>query len=226
MTLIYKTLAGSRLYGTYHSTSDYDFRGVILEPVESLIGLSKPFEQIEPPAKLHDEVYWGLRKFIKLVLQNNPNIMDVLFAPPSARYICDERMQWLLDHRTQFLSQRIRATFVGYAMSQMKLIDRKQVKEHEPYNTKHAAHLLRLLFQAKTILAEGDFNPVLSGNERTEVLAALHGKTPLESIMSRANELWHEVDAMPSSLPLEPNTDGLEAYMMNVYKEHINKSVK
>lgn len=224
MALIFKTLAGSRLYGTHHDKSDYDFRGVMLEPVNSLIGLAPPFEQIER-SEPHDEVLWGLRKFIKLVLQNNPNILDVLFAPPEAMYHRDERFQWILDHRTQFLSQKVRQTFVGYAVSQIKRLVNK-ADQSMAYDKKHAGHVLRLLLQAKTILAEGDLNPVLSGDTQKEVLSVLRGEPSLESILSRAEWLKSEVDTIRSLLPLEPVTDSLEAYMMNVYKEHINTKVK
>jgi hypothetical protein len=221
MELIYKTIAGSRLYGTHRPDSDYDYRGIALEPANALIGLAAPFEQQER-SEPHDEVYWGLRKFLKLSLQNNPNILDVLFAPSEAIIIRDHRIQWLLDHRRQFLSQRVRLTFTGYAQAQMQRLHNK-IQHTGNYDKKHAAHLLRLLLQVKTILAEGDYNPVLHGSMKQEVINVLRGDTPLDAILSSAASLKAEVSTMKSDLPMLPEVDGLEDWVMNVNKEHILK---
>ena len=80
---IHRIWAGSRLYGTQRPDSDWDERGVCLMPPEALIGL-QGFEQIQGPG---DRVIYGLTKFFKLALGCNPNILDILFAPPGT-WLC------------------------------------------------------------------------------------------------------------------------------------------
>src|SRR5258706_1527125 len=79
--IIFKTVAGSYLYGTaINGISDIDYRGVCMEPVDSLLGLSS-FEQYEYRGDSQDIVLYGLRKFVNLALGQNPNITEILFAP-------------------------------------------------------------------------------------------------------------------------------------------------
>jgi uncharacterized protein len=116
--LIMKTVAGSHLYGTAIETSDVDYRGICFEPINAVLGL-QPFEQYINP--VGDETIYGLRKFIKLALDNNPNIVELLFAPKPIYY----NGYWTLieEHRDYFLSRRVAKTFVGYAVSQAKRIE-------------------------------------------------------------------------------------------------------
>ena len=74
---ILKVVAGSRAYGTNTEDSDYDYRGICIQPKKYLLGLDK-FEQHEE--KEPDTVIYSLEKFVRLALQNNPNILEILFA--------------------------------------------------------------------------------------------------------------------------------------------------
>lgn len=117
---IYKTIAGSHLYGTSHADSDMDIRGVCLPPMTALLGLS-PFEQHEPPGE--DTVIYSLRKFARLALKANPNILEMLFVPDEAVLELDCYGKRLLENRHLFLSTRVVHTYSGYAFSQLKRIE-------------------------------------------------------------------------------------------------------
>lgn len=116
---IYLTLHGSRAYGTNTVSSDEDFKGVCIPPKEYYIG-GKRFEQ----AELHDPdaVIYEFRKFISLAAACNPNIIEVLFVDPKDIIYIDSIGEELLANRESFLSKRIRYTFSGYAVSQLKRI--------------------------------------------------------------------------------------------------------
>ena len=95
--LIVKTLTGSRLYGTHRQDSDYDYRGVCLDPPESLLGIHR-FEQQEHVTKHHDEVIYGAAKFLNMVVAANPSILDILFAPEHAIvFQTDVETCWVLS---------------------------------------------------------------------------------------------------------------------------------
>lgn len=120
---IHRIHAGSRLYGTERPDSDWDERGVCMMPDVSLIGLTE-FEQYNHHDAEEDVVIYGLTKFFKLALQCNPNILELLFAPPET-WLCETEEWWkIYERRGLFLSQRIRYTFAGYARSQLKRLQR------------------------------------------------------------------------------------------------------
>lgn len=118
MNVIFKTLHGSRLYGTHTEESDYDYKGIVIPTKEYFLGFLNKFEQHE--TKNPDCVLYDIRKFFKLAADCNPNIIEVLFAPEECFEICTPLGQKVLDIRDKFLSKKAKHTFAGYAHSQLK----------------------------------------------------------------------------------------------------------
>ncbi|TET14851.1 MAG: hypothetical protein E3J82_01480 [Candidatus Thorarchaeota archaeon] len=118
--IIFKTVAGSHLYGTNRPDSDMDIRGVCLPPMEALLGLAR-FEQHEVPGE--DTVIYGVRKFCRLALKANPNLVEMLFVPEDAILEIDEYGKRLIENRYLFLSTKVVHTYSGYAFSQLKRIE-------------------------------------------------------------------------------------------------------
>lgn len=121
--LIFKTVAGSNLYGTNRPDSDIDYRGVCLDPPRSIIGL-QGFEQYQKLDRDNDIVIYGASKFLKMCLEANPSILDVLFAPENMWVKHTDEWAAIYEARHSFLSQKVRYTFSGYAFSQLKRIER------------------------------------------------------------------------------------------------------
>jgi predicted nucleotidyltransferase len=120
--VLVEVVGGSRLYGTHRSDSDYDYRGVCLAPIPALIGLDPTFEQVEQHDPV-DRVTMELRKFLGLALGNNPNILDTLFAPKDQWVKATDDWLTIWNLRHDVLSQKVRKSYVGYAMSQLKRIE-------------------------------------------------------------------------------------------------------
>jgi uncharacterized protein len=97
-----------------------DVRGICLPPREALLGLAR-FEQHEIPDE--DTVIYDLRKFCRLALKANPNILEMLFVPEDAILEIDEYGKGLIENRHLFLSTRVVHTYSGYAFSQLKRIE-------------------------------------------------------------------------------------------------------
>ena len=128
---IHKLYAGSRLYGTAREDSDWDLRGVCLMPREALLGLTR-FDQYQTNEP--DVTIYGLSRFFALALDANPNIMDILCAPPET-WLLPPNFYWdtIYKYRHAFLSQKLRHTFSGYAIAQLKRIQgHRQWLEHPP----------------------------------------------------------------------------------------------
>lgn len=115
--LLYKVIAGSKAYGLDLPTSDTDIRGIFLQDNEYRLG-NGYVEQVND--KKNDIVYYEVNRFINLLSQNNPNIIENLFVPNDKILHFDEKIKPLYDNRHKFLTKKIRFTFGGYSISQIK----------------------------------------------------------------------------------------------------------
>lgn len=132
---IFLTRHGSHAYGTNIESSDLDIKGVCVPSMDFLLGFAFNFEQKEQQANnghSHDEVVYGLQKFMALASQCNPNIIEVLFADDSDILRITPAGRLLRDNRELFLSKKARHTFSGYAHAQLKRIKNHRAWLLEP----------------------------------------------------------------------------------------------
>ncbi len=113
---------GSHAYGTNTESSDEDFKGVAIPTKEYFFGYTHKFEQAELKAPDPDAVIYDIRKFFNLAAGCNPNIIEVLHTDPADHFIVTPLGQKILDNKDAFLSKRIKHTFLGYSVSQLKRI--------------------------------------------------------------------------------------------------------
>lgn len=71
-------ISGSHGYGTDREGSDIDFRGVALNRPSDILGLTT-FEQFED--RITDTVIYSFNKLIGLLLNCNPNTIEILGLP-------------------------------------------------------------------------------------------------------------------------------------------------
>jgi predicted nucleotidyltransferase len=115
--LIYEVIAGSKAYGLDLPTSDTDIRGIYMLPNEFLLGKGYS-EQINNTTS--DIVYYELNRFVHLLEQNNPNILEELFVPKDKILFMSPKIKLLYDNKDKFLTTKCRNTFGGYSISQIK----------------------------------------------------------------------------------------------------------
>jgi hypothetical protein len=113
---------GSHAYGTNTATSDEDFKGIAIPPRKYFLGTMHRFEQAELKAPDPDAVIYDIRKFFNLAADCNPNIIEVLHTDPSDHFIVDPIGEVILEHKNEFLSKKIKHTFLGYSVAQLKRI--------------------------------------------------------------------------------------------------------
>ncbi len=110
------TVAGSHAYGTSMASSDIDLRGVTVETRRDVLGLSF-FEQFEE--RETDTVVYGLKKFVGLCLECNPNMMELLGTDEEQCAILTEEGRLLRRNASLFLSKRAIHSFGNYATAQL-----------------------------------------------------------------------------------------------------------
>ena len=115
--IIYEVIAGSHLFGLNTETSDEDFRGVYVQPVE-MIATGHYKEQVTD--EKGDTVYYELNKFIQMLLECKPNAVEILFAPKECIIRQSDRFSYIMSNRDKFLNNSYVKTSIKFAESQIK----------------------------------------------------------------------------------------------------------
>ncbi|HHV29505.1 MAG TPA: nucleotidyltransferase [Clostridium sp.] len=142
------TTAGSIAYGTNVDTSDIDIRGVTLETKQDLMGLSS-FEQFED--RITDTVIYGLKKFINLCLDSNPNVLEILGTKPEHLLVITKEGQLLRDNVDLFLSKKAIQSFGNYATAQLRRLKNALARDNYPQAEKEQHILDSILGQMEQL---------------------------------------------------------------------------
>ena len=175
---------GSIAYGAdMENSSDNDIHGFCIPPKEIIFphlaknyveGFSNRIPNFESWHQHHidygtaqyDVCIYSIVKFFKLAMDNNPNVLDVLFVPNHCHIKVSPIAQHILNNRKKFLSKLSFHRFSGYSFSQMKQLTqnkRKDLIDKFGFDTKAAYHAVRLSLQAIQILETGDLDLDVNG---------------------------------------------------------------
>ncbi|MBD3407371.1 MAG: nucleotidyltransferase [Candidatus Lokiarchaeota archaeon] len=225
--LMYEVLTGSAAYGVSSNTSDMDICGFCIPPKTDVFphlaghiqGLGKQIQRFNQWQMHHiedsdrcvsyDFCIYGIVRFFQLCMENNPNMVDVLFVPE--RCILHNTIvgQLVRENRKMFLHKGSYHKFKGYSYSQLHKMSSKKTepgsKRHEIRNkygmdTKFAYHVYRLVGEVEQILREGDLT--LDREDRREVMKAIRRgewteerlSTYFEQKEKHLEDLYHSSD--------------------------------
>lgn len=222
--VILECLVGSFAYGTNIPGSDKDYRGIFVPDKEYVLGL-KNYDQFEQ--KSPDRVIFTIRKFFKLALAFNPNIVELLWSSEDCIKTCTPLGKKILDNRNIFVSKLAHKTYGGYAMSQLKRLknkagrcgNRSDIVEKYGYDTKHGMHLIRLLETGTEFLLSGE---VLVKRPNADFLQQIrYGRVRLEKLTRYSEELMKNLDIAErkSKLPEKPDYVAANKLLIEIIEE-------
>lgn len=208
--VVYRCVIGSRAYGLATETSDTDRRGFFLPPADAFFSLDGVPEQVERDET--QECYWEVKKFLRLGLGANPQVLECLntkvveHATPLVRE--------LLDMRDAFLSREVAQTCSAYANSQFKKIA-QDIRNHQAIKWKHAMHLVRILMVGLGAVRDGKVTLEV-GEHREKLLAIKRGEVAWEEVDRWRQELQeaYEPALARSPLPVKPDTERVNAWLV------------
>jgi len=131
--IILLTLGGSHAYGTNIETSDLDIRGVALNRPQELLGLSN-FENFINTET--DTTVYSFNEIVKLLLNVNPNIIEMLGCKDEHYLYLSEEGQMLRDNVDLFLTQKAVNSFGGYANQQLRRLQNALARDNYPQSEK------------------------------------------------------------------------------------------
>ena len=121
-------VVGSNLYGTNTSTSDKDYSGVFMPDENMVFGFERADEvDLSVKSKREDGkndenavdiTLYEFRKFVKLALENNPNILEMIFVNSENLVFSNEYGKELLSRAHLFPHKGLKVKFLAYAFSQ------------------------------------------------------------------------------------------------------------
>lgn len=159
--IILLALGGSHAYGTNVPTSDLDIRGIAIEKPEELIGY-QTFEQFINEQT--DTTIYAFNKMVHLLVQNNPNIVEILGVKPEHYLIITPLGQELLDHKKMFLSKKCFYSFGGYARANLKRVESALARDNysEKKKNEHICISLQAALDAFNNQHSANVNPAFA----------------------------------------------------------------
>ena len=133
-------LGGSHAYGTSNENSDLDIRGAALNSGRNIL-LKKDFEQVTD--SLTDTTIYSFDKLITLLVNCNPNTIELLGLKPEHYLYIGKAGQQLLDNKEMFLSQRAAHSFGGYANQQLRRLENGSARSQNQHLREQ--HLLKVI---------------------------------------------------------------------------------
>ncbi|WP_436493753.1 nucleotidyltransferase domain-containing protein [Actinokineospora sp. HUAS TT18] len=205
-------IVGSHAYGLATAASDEDRRGVFVAPTESFWRLVKPPSSVDGPAD--EQVSWEVEHFCALGLRGNPTALELLVS--DLVEVCTPIGAELRALLPAFLSQRVAVSYERATTQQFT----RATRAAEP-RWKQVMHALRLLMVCRTLMTTGELR-IDMRSAREELLAVRAGSVPLAECLRWSDELRTEIAAAESPLPVEPDTQRVEDWLVSVRRRSLN----
>lgn len=173
-----------------------------------------------------DIVGYEIRKFISLLAKGNPNVISTLWLDETSYLKRTAAGNLLIENRNVFSSKQIYHSFIGYSHAQLYKMThlackgymgekRKKLVDKFGYDTKNAAHLIRLMRMCIEFLNEQTFY-VKRVHDANNLLGIKRGEWPLETVKEESDRLFQRAaDAYDRcTLPSRPDVEVVEGLCM------------
>lgn len=137
--VLFEGITGSVAYGVSNDCSDMDIVGFCMPPLDTLFphlrgeipGFDKPGEKFESFQEHHikdndksyDLTIYSIVKFFQLAMENNPNMVDILFIPRRCIIYSSPIYEKVREKRHIFLHKGAWHKFKSYAYSQLNKLE-------------------------------------------------------------------------------------------------------
>ena len=157
----YEVITGSVSYAVSSDTSDMDIVGFCIPPKEDVFphlrgeipGFGRQIQRFDVWQQHHimdkearqeyDFAIYSIVKFFHLAMENNPNMVDILFTPQRCILFCSSVAQIVRDNRKMFLHKGCYQKMRGYSYASLsKLGNRATAMETEKKTPKNIKDIL------------------------------------------------------------------------------------
>ncbi|OUS30517.1 nucleotidyltransferase [Gammaproteobacteria bacterium 45_16_T64] len=244
----YEVVMGSIAYGVAEDHSDMDVYGFAIPPRDwvfpHLRGEIPGFDEAGPrfdqlqqhhmmdnsavggKGREYDLTLYSIVKYFRLLMENNPNIVDSLFVPRNCILYSTSIGERVRERRKIFLHKGCWPRFKGYAYAQVHKMKtkvpeggRKKTVEKYGYDVKFAYHVVRLLNEVEQILVEQDLD--LARNKE-QLKAIRRGEWTQEEVECYFSDKESQLEQvyLDSTLPAMPDKAEIKQLLMDCLEEH------
>lgn len=235
---ILEIVVGSTLHGTAvdDGLEDLDMMAIVVErprqfvgfaPTDTWVHRTKP-DGVRSEAGDTDLAVYGLRKFLHLALKGNPTILLAFFAPEEFIRRHDVRGRQLQALYPYVISKQCYGPFRGYMKQQherllglrgQRNITRPELVERYGYDTKYAAHIVRLGMQGEEILSTGKMTLPMPYEQRDLCIKIRTGGYSLAGVSELIIDAEKRIEAAKdkSVLPENPERQTVQKWMLRTY---------
>ncbi len=233
--IILVTEGGSTAHGIADGTTeDTDWYGVYLEAPWQVVGLGeartivlrdKPEGVKSEPGDL-DLTLHPLRKFTRLAIGGNPTILGQLFAPTIDYDPLGDEIR--AEFPKHIVSRKAGKAFLGYLTQQkVRLVEGRSMRVNRPeliekfgYDTKYAAHALRLGMQGVELLTHGSIMYPMQSPYLELVRVVRHGELSKTSAIEHIEDYEGRLERLMAFDKLnvrdEPDWEWANYYLQSV----------
>lgn len=227
---------GSTAHGisTSDTDDDLDLTVIRIEPFEELITGSENRQSMmirtQPDGHRSrmgdiDLNVYTLRKFGRLALKGNPSILGAIFS--QRVHIVELDLEPLAS---RVASKRAGYAFLGYMNEQMdrwvgirgqKNVKRPELVEAYGFDTKYAAHVVRLGLQGIEYVQTARFSMPMDEDHAIEIRSLRTGGYDEPKALEWAENIQKDLEQemLKSELPDRPNVAGVDAWLVDQYDQ-------
>ena len=244
----YEVIMGSVAYGVSNDSSDMDIYGFAIPPKDFVFpqlrgeipgfdDFNLKFEQYQQhhifdaaalggKGRTYDFTIYSIVKYFRLLMDNNPNIIDSLFVPDNCVLHSSDIGDMVRQDRQLFLHKGCWAKFKGYAYSQMHKIrtknpegKRKALVDEHGYDVKFAYHVVRLLDEVEQLLLHHDMDLRRNAEQLKAIRRGEWSLIQLEDYF-KSKEADLERVYLESTLPDKANPDVIRQLLTDCLEQH------
>lgn len=228
LPLMYAAITGSQSYGLSTEGSDFDVVLVYYPKKEELFVTEQTYipgwTTIPKEPKDHqfhhlkwkdtkiDVKFYPFPKFIRLAVNGNPNIIDLLHTPEELVLFRDRHGEILRLNKDKLVSKEMVARYIGMMKNHMKPLTTK-------YDAKDASHVVRAGFQCLEAIISGR----MTLGQNTDLILKI--KNGIFSQEQSLRVVKNTVEAIAllgenCTLPDKPDENYFELFLKDVLHVH------
>ena len=238
---ILRAVVGSTLHGLSVGSDDTDEMGVCIEPIELVAGLQSFDQYIYRSAAVRegksdarsqpgdlDLTIYSLRKYVRLALNGNPTILNLLFVPPDKCLIRTDAGAMLQDLAPAIVSRRAGFAYLGYMQAQRqrllherggKDVNRRELEVQYGFDTKYAMHMVRLGFEGIELMETGEVTFPMPEPARSICRTIRTGGMTLQAVTTLGGQLEAQLKDLIDTSPMreKPDVKTVDEWLVDTY---------
>ena len=215
---IVRSLVGSRAHGLHREDSDYDWRGIFVQPTSEILSLGYKPHPIQWIEGKEDFTSYEIGHFLMLATKANPSVLELLVSPHMQTLETKGR-NWgaelclLLPYL--YTPQDAFNAFCGYSHNQRK----KLLEDKDGRKWKYSLAYIRTLYNLIDLLSTGSFRLAVSDAQRKSELEQIRdGGYTVGAVINKAEQLKDVAEQLLLTVVNKQDLNKVNTFLLDIRK--------